>query len=383
MLLRRCLTVFTEPRETRALDFAALLSGGAPITATMQWVALAPHLGREVSIDGAELALLGAVSHSLWIERAQCELQHGAPAVARLLAEGLLIGDDDASAPARQRDETLRAGHWHGMSAFMHMFSRWQGVRANQKQAVFPTLDDLIKARGLPPPEAISRAGSGAAISLPPPAGGALDEVLFERRTGRNFDPAAVLPLDCLARLLQRTFGAQHQREIAAGLVALKKTSPSAGGLHPIEAYVLVQRVEGLDAGLYHYHTLEHVLEPLQAMQAGQARDFALDAVANQEWFADAPVMVVLAARVARNFWKYRSHPKAYRAVTLDAGHLSQTFYLLSAEAGLPAFITAAINEAEIEAALGLDPLADAVLAICGCGPALPGVVVEELRYER
>lgn len=383
MLLRRCATVFIEPRESLAMDFASLLSGGAPMRATPHWVALAPHLGHEVELDADALAALGAISHTLWVERSVCEARYGAAAVARLIAEGLLIEDDHKSNPMRERDDTLRAGHWRGMSALAHVFCRWSGVRANEKQAAVGSLDDLVAARGLPPPEAISCGAGTDAVSLPAPQAGTLDEALFERRTGRNFDPAASMTLACAARLLQRTFGAQQQREIAAGLVALKKTSPSAGGLHPIEAYVLVQRVDGLAPGLYHYHTQRHVLEPVCALEAAQARAFGLEAVANQHWFADAPLMVVLAARVARNFWKYRNHPKAYRAITLDAGHLSQTFYLLAAEAGMPAFITAAINEAEIEQALGLDPLQDAVIAVCGCGPALPGTVVEELRYER
>ncbi|MES2320850.1 MAG: putative peptide maturation dehydrogenase [Pseudomonadota bacterium] len=383
MLLRRCATVFVEPRETLAMDFVSLLSGGAPMRATPGWVALAPHLGREVALDADALAALGAISCTLWMERGACELRHGAAVIDRLLTDGLLICDDRKYAATQERDDTLRAGHWQGVSALMHVFSRWRGVRANEKQAAAGTLDDLVAARGLPPPEAISRAAAADALSLPAAPAGKLDETLFERRTGRNFDPAASISQAGLARLLQRTFGAQQEREIAAGLVALKKTSPSAGGLHPIEAYVLVQRVDGVAPGLYHYHTRDHVLEPVCALDAAQARAFGLEAVANQHWFADAPVMVVLAARVARNFWKYRNHPKAYRAITLDAGHLSQTFYLLAAEAGLPAFITAAINEADIEQALGLDPLQDAVIAVCGCGPALPGTVVEELRYER
>ena len=52
-------------------------------------------------------------------------------------------------------------------------------------------------------------------------------------------------------------------------------------------------------------------------------------------------MLVVLSGRVARSFWKYRNHVKAYRVLTLDAGHLSQTFQLLAAEAGLAAFVTA------------------------------------------
>jgi SagB-type dehydrogenase family enzyme len=117
-------------------------------------------------------------------------------------------------------------------------------------------------------------------------------------------------------------------------------------------------------------------------MDTTQTAQLAMRMVADQDWFVDAPMMVVLAARVERNFWKYRNHAKAYRALLLDAGHLSQTFYLLATEAGMPAFVTAAVNEIDIERAFGLDPLKDMVVAVCGCGPASGAHDTVEMRYE-
>ncbi len=218
--------------------------------------------------------------------------------------------------------------------------------------------------------------------ALPPPAPDRLDDTLLARYTGRNYDPGAALPITVVARLLQRCFGAQGRRELAPGAVALKKTSPSGGSLHPVEAYVLAQRLEGVPPGLYRYHPLAHGLEPLRAFMPGEARATALRFVAGQDWFADAPLLVTLAARASRNFWKYRNHAKAYRALLLDAGHLSQTFYLLAAEAGLPAFVTAAINEVDIEQALGLEPTEDAVIAVLGCGKPAKRPRTVEFRPE-
>ena len=74
--------------------------------------------------------------------------------------------------------------------------------------------------------------------------------------------------------------------------------------------------------------------------------------------------------RFARSFWKYRRHAKILRAILLEAGHLSQTFYLLCTQLGLGPYITAAIDDAELERALELDPLFEAPLAVCGCGRA-------------
>ena len=59
---------------------------------------------------------------------------------------------------------------------------------------------------------------------------------------------------------------------------------------------------------------------------------------------------------------------RSYRVIALESGHLSQTLYLSATEAGLGAFITAAINEKPLEDAFALQPMAQGVMAICGFG---------------
>jgi putative peptide maturation dehydrogenase len=169
------------------------------------------------------------------------------------------------------------------------------------------------------------------------------------------------------AQLLERVFSAQSEVRVSDDTTFLKKTSPSGGGLHPVEAYLVVQHVEDVTPGLYHYQAREHALEPLPT-PALPLRDFIMNAVAQQHWFADAHVLVLLAPRFDRTFWKYRNHAKGYRVVALEAGHLSQTLYLSATEAGLGAFITGAINEVFLEQAFGLDHVREGVLAICGFG---------------
>ena len=137
--------------------------------------------------------------------------------------------------------------------------------------------------------------------------------------------------------------------------------------MHATEAYLLVQRVQGVPPGLYHYRPHEHALRPLPA-PAMPLDDLARRALAGQWWFAQAPVLVIYAPRVARSYWKYRDHPKAYRALLMDVGHLSQTLCLSATDLGLGAFVTAAINEGELERAFGLAPLCDGPVAVGGFG---------------
>ena len=69
----------------------------------------------------------------------------------------------------------------------------------------------------------------------------------------------------------------------------------------------------------------------------------------------------------------------AHRPVSLIVSKYGMR--LLATEAGMPAFITAAVNEATIEQAFGLDPLSDAVVAVVGCGLPSGSRNVVEFRY--
>ncbi len=368
MHVRRCAVVFLEPREDAGFHLGSLLSGGNGVRRQRRWLALAPHLEAEIEIDEAARQLLGLVGPAQWVERTTLA-DDWQPVIEWLLDAGLLIGDDARSSIHAERDEAIRATHWWGPAALMHRFGRWQGIDsvAAMQASGTTSAKDLCEKLGAPPAEVLARVPERQRLPLPRVPEDAFDALLAARTTCRNFDTERAVPLPLLAQLMQRVFAAQATAVVQDDAVFLKKNAPSGGGLHATAAYLLVRNVEGLAAGLYHYHPLDHALEPLPALE--EPLDvFARRALAGQHWFADAPVQVVLAPRYARSFWKYRNHPKAYRALILDAGHLSQLLYTCATESGLGAFVTSAINEVDIERALGMDPLQEGPLAVCGFG---------------
>jgi putative peptide maturation dehydrogenase len=237
-------------------------------------------------------------------------------------------------------------------------------------KAEMRTVGDLVRKLGQPPAHCIERSKPSQRIRLEVPAPSTLSNLMAARVTCRKFDRSRELPSRLFATLMHRVVAAQATLDAAPGATFLKKTSPSGGGLHATEAYLLVQHVEGVAPGLYHYHSGDHALEPLAlpAFETGELQQLAHRCVAGQTWFADAHVLVMFAPRFLRSFWKYRNHAKAYRALVLDVGHLSQTLYLTATELGLGAFVTSAINEIEIEHAFGLDPIEEGPLAVCGFG---------------
>jgi len=385
MKVRRCAVVFVEPREEVSFDLGELLNGGDGLRRERRWVALAPHLGEEVEVDADERELLGRVSPSQWVDTRT--LAAPAPAaLERLLGVGLVISDGKRHAVWRARDEAQRTTYWHPLGATLHAFTRWNKVDAvqNMRDSGTETAMQMREVLGKPPVEAACHTDDSARLKLPRIAATNFDDLLARRATCRNFDPSRPLPFELFAQLMQRVFAAQAEVRISEDTVFLKKNVPSGGGLHPIECYLAVQHVEGVAPGLYHYHAVEHALEPLPAPQGrdwtdGGLRRFLQDMVAQQHWFADAHVAVVLAPRFDRTFWKYRHHAKGYRVVALEAGHLSQTLYLAATEAGLGAFITGAINEKELEQAFGLDHISQGALAICGFGWRAEEMVTAEL----
>ncbi|TAM96188.1 MAG: putative peptide maturation dehydrogenase [Rhodanobacteraceae bacterium] len=372
MQVRRCAMVLVEPRESVDFDLAELALGETGVRERLGWLALAAHRDEEIPLDASEVAALGELSPGTWRSFDELTRRHPREVLDALLAKGLLIAREPADAAMRRfarDDEVVRAVHWRGLSAVTHRHTRWRDVDSEAVERLFSEASPqtFLERLGPAPPAVPERVEAARRAPLPRPESSALDALLDRRVTCRNYDPAP-LPHAAFSAVLYRAFGARMVSDYAPGVQLLKKGVPSAGGLHAVEAYLLVQRVEGVAPGLYHYHPAEHALEPLRELDAEAAASLARRFVAAQAYYAAAPLQVALVARFERNFWKYRNHAKAYRAVILDAGHLSQAMYLAATEMNLGAFITAAINEVEVEQAFGLEPMAEGPLAVCGFG---------------
>lgn len=191
----------------------------------------------------------------------------------------------------------------------------------------------------------------------------ALGEVLRRRRTVREFLRRPV-PLADFAHLLRATFGVTGMYDTdLLGPVALK-TSPSAGALHPVEAYVLAWNVEDLAPGIYHYDVAG---DELRRLSRGNYRRAAVEAASGQEWVGGAGFLCVMTAVFPRVLWKYPLED-AYRTLFLDAGHLAQTFCLVATALGLGPFTTAAIQDSRIEKLLEIDGIDEFPVYLCGAG---------------
>lgn len=377
MRVRRRNPCLIEVGDELMPDFGALLQGRVRIEATPRVALLCPLDGRRIALSPDESAFLATLTAHDWHDAAAlaAEGPFDIQALAELVARGVLVSDSDDGAVVRAAEARLETIGWHPVAAVYHAMSRWHGVlgdegsRDHSDAAQRDRLQAIAARHGDPPPHFPLRSDALSRHPLPAePLADAFAQVLRARRTTRHFDQTQPLRLEDFARVLRGTFGALGTQELAPGIVAVRRTSASGGGLHPVEAYPLVIRVDGLAPGFYHYESGSHALALLQPLDEAEARAQAAALTIGQTYFAEAHALVFHVARLDRHHWKYRRHPKAYKAVLLDSGHLSQTFYLLAAERGLGAFYTAAINDGDLGARLQLDPLAAIAVGANGLG---------------
>jgi putative peptide maturation dehydrogenase len=384
--IRRTVYLFFHCHDAQLLDVEQLLRGVVEQASTRQLIAISILRGEEVLVSREEFDLLSSIPTDRWIDLDEVGELAGAPALGRGLAtRGLLLSteQDPLLMELRRRDEQFAAGQWNIYAALYHSLTKWRDVDLRKLGGDWASSGDLpapagdavakfVSRYGKPPPHFHSLDGSRV-YELPlVERDEALFQLLRKRKTTRSFDSDQAITAHQLSVVLYYVFGCHGYLSMYEDVAALKKTSPSGGGLHPIEVYPLVANVAGFEPGLYHYRSEDHALELVEPLTVAAARELAHEFTAGQTYFGSAGAIFLLTARFYRSFWKYRKHQRAYAVLLMDAAHLSQTLYLVCAELGLGAFVTAAINGANIDERLGLDGVSEGVLAVCGCGLPAP-----------
>jgi SagB-type dehydrogenase family enzyme len=195
-------------------------------------------------------------------------------------------------------------------------------------------------------------------IKLPSPqtdGGPDIWGVIHKRRSVRAYTDEA-MTLNDLSQILWATQGVRET--VAGAYVEFKlRTSPSAGGLYPVETYLYINRVDGLKQGLYHYIIGDHELELLKEGDfSREVRGGALD----QQIAGNAAVVFIWTAVFERSSWKYLQ--RAYRYIFLDAGHIAQNLALASEALDYGSCQIGAIYDDEINQLLDIDGIKESVI---------------------
>jgi len=172
---------------------------------------------------------------------------------------------------------------------------------------------------------------------------------LLNSRTSKRKYTQEAITKDELSFLLWSTQGV---KQVVGKLKkATLRTVPSAGARHPFETYLFINRVDGLEIGLYHYLALEHKLEFVKPVE--NQVDRLSEAFSGQTFFANAAVCFVWTVIPYRSEWRYGKIAHKYALV--DAGHVCQNLYLASEAIRCGSCAIGAYNQELADELLGLD----------------------------
>lgn len=189
------------------------------------------------------------------------------------------------------------------------------------------------------PTPAQPAATSTEVIQLEPPLQDgdiSLEKALAQRRSQREFSEETLTWKE-ISQLLWAGQGITNE---TYGF----RTAPSAGGIYPLELYVVAL------TGVYHYipqgHQAVRVLE-------GDRRNELQEAGLGQEWIGEAAIDIVVAAVYQRTIAKYGAE-RSPRYVHLEAGHAAQNILLQAVALGLGAVPVGAFDDDRVQSVLGL-----------------------------
>jgi SagB-type dehydrogenase family enzyme len=169
-----------------------------------------------------------------------------------------------------------------------------------------------------------------------------LEAVLLKRRSVREYGARLLTQAD-ISQLLWAAQG-------VSGPKPYKRTAPSAGGLCPLELFVLIGEVEGIEIGLYRYKAGEHGLVRVND------QDLRLEvgrAAAGQTWLAEAPVVFVFAAVYERTTVKYGE--RGFRYVHMDAAYASENLHLQAVALQLGTVVMGAFVDDQVHQVVGME----------------------------
>ncbi len=187
-----------------------------------------------------------------------------------------------------------------------------------------------------------------------------LIEAIGSRKSHREFTKES-LTLEELSFLLWATQGV---REILGGGSFTRRTVPSGGSRHPFESYLLINRVNALEPGLYRYLPLEHKLCLLLADSDLTGK--VTEACRGQTFVGKGAVVFIWTVIPYRAEWRYGI--VAHKMIALDAGHLCQNLYLASTAIGAGTCAIGAYNQDEMDKFVGVDGRDEFVIYIAPVG---------------
>jgi len=170
----------------------------------------------------------------------------------------------------------------------------------------------------------------------------------IKQRESRRKYTSEPLKLEELSFLLWAT---QGLKSVDRNKVWTRRTVPSGGARHPFETYLIVNRVEGLEPGVYRYLPIEHKLLFVNGNKSPP--DQVSEACWGQTFVGESAVVFVWVTIPYRTEWRYSAI--AYKGILVDVGHVCQNLYLACEAIGAGTCAILAYEQKAMDGLIGVD----------------------------
>lgn len=202
-------------------------------------------------------------------------------------------------------------------------------------------------------------------IALPTdylPVDTAFAQVLQDRSSQRDYSGAA-LSQEELSTLLYRACGVRGTTYGYNRPDIPKRFVPSGGGLQCVEVYLVVNHVDGLEQGLYHY---DPVAQALELLERGNFRWRVASCCPEHAWLTEASVVLFAAPQLTRLVWKYGR--RSYRMAHIDTGIVAQNLHLVATGLNLPSCMVLGFADDDLNDLIGLNGRDSFTTLVVGVG---------------
>jgi SagB-type dehydrogenase family enzyme len=193
--------------------------------------------------------------------------------------------------------------------------------------------------------------GSDGSVQLPRPRTSSevsVEEAISRKKSIRRYRDSE-LTLKEVSQLLWACGG-----KAADSVTSATRTYPSAGGVYPLEMYIVVGEVESLDPGVYRYIFEDHTV---QLLDRGDFRQNLAQAAVGQRFVRDAPMSIILTAQI-KKIERVYGERGATRYVHMEAGHAAQNVYLQAEAFGLATVAVGAFIDEKVLKLLDIEGVA-------------------------
>lgn len=194
-----------------------------------------------------------------------------------------------------------------------------------------------------------------------------LRDVIVKRESRRKFS-SSPLTLEELSFLLWATQGVRNVTSQDGQPLRSFRTVPSGGGRHALETYLVINRVIGVEPGLYRYLPIEHKLLFLN-FRPDLAEKLA-HACLEQTYIKESAVIFAWTTIPYRAEWRYSI--VAHKMIALDAGHVCQNLYLAAEAIGAGTCAVAAYHQRPMDDLIGVDGEDEFVIYLAPVGKQAP-----------